>query len=232
MSVVNDWFSLFIQVLDKLPITLFMLLISLVCSLVLGVAIAIIRIKRFKVIYQIATFYLSFCRSTPLLVQLFLVYFGLPQLLLAFQIDINSMDRMIFVLISLSLHNAAYLSEVVRSAYLAVGEDQFEAAYSVGMTYTQALWRVVLPQAFVLSLPNLGNNIIELLKDTSLAFTIGIIDIMGQVRIILGNNHGIGMFEIYVVISLIYWGTCILIEMVISTLEKVLKKGKISLSKS
>lgn len=142
------------------------------------------------------------------------------------------MDRMIFVLISLSLHNAAYLSEVVRSAYLAVGEDQFEAAYSVGMTYTQALWRVVLPQAFVLSLPNLGNNIIELLKDTSLAFTIGIIDIMGQVRIILGNNHGIGMFEIYVVISLIYWGTCILIEMVISTLEKVLKKGKVSLSKS
>ena len=100
------------------------------------------------------------------------------------------------------------------------------------MTYTQALRRIILPQAFVISLPNIGNNIIELLKDTALAFTIGIIDIMGQVRIIIGNNHGMGMFEVYVVISLVYWGTCILIETAIGYLEKVLQKGRISISKN
>lgn len=227
----QDWTDLFVRVIDKLPLTLFMTVISLFFALILGLIVSIIRIQKIPVLYGIATFYLSFTRSTPLLVQLFLVYFGLPQLLLLFNIDINSWDRLVFVIIALSFHTAAYLSEVIRSAYLAVGQDQLEAAYSVGMSYPQALRRIILPQAFVISLPNLGNNIIELLKDTSLAFTIGIIDIMGQVRIILGNNYGIGMFEIYVVISLVYWGTCIAIEMVVGYAEKVFKKGHVSLSK-
>ncbi|KAB7704392.1 ABC transporter permease subunit [Bacillus aerolatus] len=227
----QDWIDLFVKVLDKLPLTLFMMVVSLFFALILGLIIAIIRIQKQPVLYGIATFYLSFTRCTPLLVQLFLVYFGLPQLLLAFNIDINSWDRLIFVIITFSLHTAAYLSEVIRSAYLAVGQEQMEAAYSVGMSYPQALKRIILPQAFVIALPNLGNNIIELLKDTSLAFTIGIIDIMGQVRIILGNNYGIGMFEIYVVISLVYWGICILIESIIGYAEKVFKKGHVGLSK-
>ncbi|MEK4030624.1 MULTISPECIES: amino acid ABC transporter permease [Bacillaceae] len=227
----QDWIDLFTKVLDKLPLTLFMMGVSLIFALILGVLIAIIRIQKQPVLYQIATFYLSFTRCTPLLVQLFLIYFGLPQLLLVFNIDINSWDRLIFVILAFSLHTAAYLSEVIRSAYLAVGEAQLEAAYSVGMSYSQALRRIILPQAFVIALPNLGNNIIELLKDTSLAFTIGIIDIMGQVRIILGNNHGMGMFEVYIVISLVYWGACIVIEMIISFAEKMFKKGHVGLSK-
>ena len=227
----QEWIDLFTKVLDKLPLTLFMMGASLFFALILGVLIAIIRIQKQPILYQMATFYLSFTRCTPLLVQLFLVYFGLPQLLLVFNIDINSWDRLIFVIITFSFHTAAYLSEVVRSAYLAVGEAQLEAAYSVGMSYPQALRRIILPQAFVIALPNLGNNIIELLKDTSLAFTIGIIDIMGQVRIILGNNHGMGMFEIYIVISLVYWGACIVIEAIIGYAERVFKKGHIGLSK-
>ncbi|MFD1707407.1 amino acid ABC transporter permease [Siminovitchia sediminis] len=230
-SGLSGWMDLFIKVLQKLPLTLLMLGLSLFFAIILGVLIAVIRIQKQPVLYQLATFYLSFTRCTPLLVQLFLVYFGLPQLLLAFNIDINSWDRLVFLVIAFSFHTGAYLSEVFRSAYLAVGEDQLEAAYSVGMSYPQALFRIILPQAFVVSLPNLGNNIIELLKDTSLAFTIGIIDIMGQVRIILGNNHGMGMFQIYVVISLVYWGTCILIESIIGYLEKLFKKGRVSLSR-
>ena len=227
----QDWVDLFVRVLDKLPLTLFMMVISLFFALILGLIIAIIRIQKYPFLYGIATLYLSFTRSTPLLVQLFLIYFGLPQLLLVFSIDINSWDRLVFAIMAFSFHTGAYLSEVIRSAYLAVGQDQLEAAYSVGMSYPQALIRIILPQAFVISLPNLGNNIIELLKDTSLAFTIGIIDIMGQVRIILGNNHGIGMFEVYVVISIVYWVTCIIIESVVAFTEKVLKKGHVGLSK-
>ncbi|MBA4537262.1 amino acid ABC transporter permease [Bacillus aquiflavi] len=230
-SGVGDWLDLFVKVLEKLPLTLLMLGLSLFFSFILGIIIAVIRIKKKLILYQMATVYLSFTRSTPLLVQLFLVYFGLPQLLLAFNIDINNWDRLVFLIITFSLHTAAYLSEVFRSAYIAVGHDQLEAAYSVGMSYFQALRKIILPQAFIISLPNLGNNIIELLKDTSLAFTIGIIDIMGQVRIILGNNHGMGMFQIYVVISLVYWGTCIIIESVISYMEKTFKKGRVSLLK-
>jgi L-cystine transport system permease protein len=99
------------------------------------------------------------------------------------------------------------------------------------MNYFQSLRRIILPQAFVAALPNLGNAAISLLKDTALAFSIGIIDIMGQVRLILGNNYGIGMFEIYVTISLVYWSMCIVIEIIVSYLEKHLKKGRVSISK-
>ena len=114
----------------------------------------------------------------------------------------------------------AYLSEVFRSAYSSVGKDQLEAAYIVGMTDTQALIRIIIPQAFLIALPNLGNYTIDLVKDTAIAFTIGLIDIMGQVKIILGNNYGIGMFEVYVIIAIVYWLICMSIELVTMLLER------------
>lgn len=227
----HDWLKLLWQVVDKLPLTLFMLGLSLLFSLLLGFVIALIRIQKKPVLSKMATIYLSFMRCTPLLVQLFLVYFGLPQLLLLVHIDINSWSRITFLVIAFSLHTAAPLSEVIRSAYLSIDNGQFEAAYSIGMNYFQSLRRIILPQAFVAALPNLGNATISLLKDTALAFSIGIIDIMGQVRLILGNNYGIGMFEIYVTISLVYWSMCIVIEIIISNLEKHFKKGRVSISK-
>ncbi|WP_374187634.1 amino acid ABC transporter permease [Priestia aryabhattai] len=227
----HDWLKLLWQVVDKLPLTLFMLGLSLLFSLLLGFVIALIRIQKKPVLSKMATIYLSFMRCTPLLVQLFLVYFGLPQLLLLVHIDINSWSRITFLVIAFSLHTAAPLSEVIRSAYLSIDKGQFEAAYSIGMNYFQSLRRIILPQAFVAALPNLGNATISLLKDTALAFSIGIIDIMGQVRLILGNNCGIGMFEIYVTISLVYWSMCIVIEIIVSYLEKHLKKGRVSISK-
>ncbi|KRF53479.1 amino acid ABC transporter permease [Bacillus sp. Soil531] len=227
----HDWLKLLWQVVDKLPLTLFMLGLSLLFSLLLGFVIALIRIQKKPVLSKMATIYLSFMRCTPLLVQLFLVYFGLPQLLLLVHIDINSWSRITFLVIAFSLHTAAPLSEVIRSAYLSIDKGQFEAAYSIGMNYFQSLRRIILPQAFVAALPNLGNATISLLKDTALAFSIGIIDIMGQVRLILGNNYGIGMFEIYVTISLVYWSMCIVIEVIVSYLEKHLKKGRVSISK-
>lgn len=227
----HDWLKLLWQVVDKLPLTLFMLGLSLLFSLLLGFVIALIRIQKKPVLSKMATIYLSFMRCTPLLVQLFLVYFGLPQLLLLVHIDINSWSRITFLVIAFSLHTAAPLSEVIRSAYLSIDKGQFEAAYSIGMNYFQSLRRIILPQAFVAALPNLGNATISLLKDTALAFSIGIIDIMGQVRLILGNNYGIGMFEIYVTISLVYWSMCIVIEIIVSNLEKHFKKGRVSISK-
>ncbi|MED3943499.1 amino acid ABC transporter permease [Priestia megaterium] len=227
----HDWLKLLWQVVDKLPLTLFMLGLSLLFSLLLGFVIALIRIQKKPVLSKMATIYLSFMRCTPLLVQLFLVYFGLPQLLLLVHIDINSWSRITFLVIAFSLHTAAPLSEVIRSAYFSIDKGQFEAAYSIGMNYFQSLRRIILPQAFVAALPNVGNATISLLKDIALAFSIGIIDIMGQVRLILGNNYGIGMFEIYVTISLVYWSICIVIEIIVSYLEKHLKKGRVSISK-
>lgn len=231
-SSIHEWGTLFQQVLSRLPLTLLMLVASLMVGLFLGTLIAVIRIRKIPVLHQLMAIFISFSRCTPLLVQLFLIYFGLPQLLSAFGIYINDVSPLIFAIATFSLHISAYLAEVIRSAYIAVGEDQLEACYSVGMTYSQALRRVILPQAFVLALPNMGNTIIELLKDTVLAFTIGVVDIMGQVRIIIGNNYGLGMFQVYVVISIVYWGTCAFIEVIIHQLEKHFKKGRINVAKS
>lgn len=228
----QQWGILFAQIMERLPITIAMLIAALILGLILGTIIAIIQIKRIPFLHQCMTLFISFSRCTPLLVQLFLVYFGVPQLLSAFGIYINDLTPFIFAVVTFALHISAYLAEVIRSAYLAVGEAQLEACYSIGMTYTQALRRVILPQAFVLALPNLGNTIIDLFKDTSLAFTIGVVDIMGQARLIVGNNYGLGMFKVYIIISLIYWGVCIIIEIIIHQIEQRFKKGHVNVAKT
>lgn len=111
----KEFVSLSLQLIDKVPITLFILIVSIFFSLILGVAVALVRIRKKPVSYAIATFYLSFTRGTPALVQLLLVYFGLPKLLSLININISSWDKTVFVIITFSLHDAAALSEVIRS---------------------------------------------------------------------------------------------------------------------
>lgn len=226
------WGTLFAQIIARLPLTLFMLITALILGLILGTLIAIIRIKKIPILNELTLIFISFSRCTPLLVQLFLIYFGLPQLLAAFDIYLNEITPLAFAIATFGIHISAYLGEVIRSAYIAVGEEQLEACYSVGMTYSQALRRVILPQAFVLALPNMGNTIIDLLKDTTLAFTIGVLDIMGQAKLIIGNSYGLGMFQVYIVISIVYWATCAIIEYIIHRLEVRFKKGHINVAKS
>ena len=222
---IENLIKLTLQIAAKLPVTLMVTGLSLFFGFFLGIIIAIIRMGKNQVLYAVATFFISFMRCTPALVQLFLIFYGLPQLLLLLHIDINDWDVIIFVVITFSLHIAAFLSEMIRSAYIAVGIEQLEAAYSIGMTSFQAMRRIMLPQLFFIALPNLGNNAITLLKETSVAFTIGLVDIMGQARIYLGNNYGMNMFEIYIIISLFYWGICIAIEGSVAYMEKTLGKG-------
>ncbi|QLK86767.1 amino acid ABC transporter permease [Staphylococcus sp. 17KM0847] len=207
-----DWFHLFDQVLQQLPITLFMIGTALVFALILGFLLAIIRIRRTPILNTLVRIFLSFSRSTPLILQLFLVYFALPQLLLFVGIDINHLSRLFFAILAFTLHSGAYLSEVIRAGYQSVPHAQIEAGLTVGMSYPQIIRRIILPQSLRNSLPNLTTQIIELIKDTSLAFTIGIIDMMGQVQLIIDNNYGLGMLEVYVVISIIYWGLSLIVQ--------------------
>ncbi|UXR78142.1 MULTISPECIES: amino acid ABC transporter permease [unclassified Staphylococcus] len=207
-----DWPSLFQQVLQQLPITLVMIVTALFFALILGLILAIIRIRRVLVLNPIVRIFLSFSRSTPLVLQLFLVYFALPQVLLFIGIDINQWSRLFFAILAFTLHSGAYLSEVIRAGYQSVPYAQVEAGLTVGLTYPQVVRRIIVPQALRNSLPNLTTQIIELIKDTSLAFTIGIIDMMGQVQLIIGNNYGLGMLEVYVVISIIYWALALIVQ--------------------
>jgi L-cystine transport system permease protein len=228
---VDNTLKLVQAIAERLPVTLTMLVLSLLFGLLLGLVLALARIHKRPIPYALATFYLSFMRCTPTIVQLFLVYYGLPQLLRLFGINVNDWDVMIFAVITFSLHSAAYFSEVIRSAYLAVGQGQLEAAYSIGMGYGQAIRRILLPQAFGIAIPPLGNNVISLLKETSLAFSIGIVDIMGKAQIIIGNNYGINIFRVYIAVAAFYWVLSMLIETIFGRLEKRYKKGHVSLAK-
>ncbi|MCY1037890.1 amino acid ABC transporter permease [Staphylococcus nepalensis] len=219
-----NWLSLFGQVLQQLPLTLLIFVLSFVFALILGFVLASIRIKKIKILSTIVRVYLSFIRSTPLILQLFLAYFALPQLLLIIQIDINHFSRLFFVILAFTLHTGAYLSEIIRAGYQSVDYSQIEAGLSVGLSYPRILKEIIIPQALRNSIPNLTTQIIELLKDTSLAFTIGIIDMMGQVKLIIGNNYGLGMLEVYIVISIIYWSIALIIQSTFALINKRAQK--------
>jgi len=219
MQSVN-WLDLLSQVLQQLPITLLMIVTSLIFALILGFILAIVRIRKIKILTPIVRLYLSFIRSTPLLLQLFLVYFALPQLLLLVHIDINHFSRLFFVILAFTLHTGAYLSEIIRAGYQSVDYRQIEAGLSIGLSYPRILKEIVIPQALRNSIPNLTTQIIELVKDTSLAFTIGIIDMMGQVKLIIGNNYGLGMLEVYIVISIVYWAIALIIQGTLALIDK------------
>lgn len=219
-----NWLSLFGQVLQQLPLTLLIFVLSFVFALILGFVLASIRIKKIKILSTIVRVYLSFIRSTPLILQLFLAYFALPQLLLIIQIDLNHFSRLFFVILAFTLHTGAYLSEIIRAGYQSVDYSQIEAGLSVGLSYPRILKEIIIPQALRNSIPNLTTQIIELLKDTSLAFTIGIIDMMGQVKLIIGNNYGLGMLEVYIVISIIYWSIALIIQSIFALINKRAQK--------
>ncbi|MDW4319968.1 amino acid ABC transporter permease [Staphylococcus saprophyticus] len=223
MQSVN-WLDLLYQVLQQLPLTLLMIVLSLIFALILGFILATIRLQKIKLLSPVVKVYISFIRSTPLLLQLFLVYFALPQLLLFVHIDINHFSRLFFVILAFTLHTGAYLSEIIRAGYQSVDYRQIEAGLSIALTYPRILKEIILPQALRNSIPNLTTQIIELVKDTSLAFTIGIIDMMGQVKLIIGNNYGLGMLEVYIVISVVYWLIALIIQGVFTIIDKRAQK--------
>lgn len=231
------------KLLQALPVTMEITIFAAIGGLVLGFFIAIVKIKKIRVLNQICGIYVSFMRGTPLLVQLFLSYYGLPVFLeflnekSGSNWDINSIPAIAFVFLSFSLNEAAYNSETIRSAILAVDKNEIEAGIAMGMTNFQIMRRITLPQALVVALPNLGNSFISLLKNTSLAFTVSVLDIMGASKVASGRN--LRFFEVYIAAALIYWVVCILIEIITKKVEqkidvkrKDIKKGGTGIVKS
>ncbi|MBF6035294.1 MULTISPECIES: cystine ABC transporter permease [Pseudomonas] len=162
----------------------------------LGFSLALMRLSRFKVANWIARIYVSFFRGTPLLVQLFVIYFGLPQVGI-------ELDPIPAALIGLSLNMAAYICEILRSSISSIERGQWEAAASIGMTRAQTLRRAILPQAMRTALPALGNSFISLVKDTAQAATIQVPELLRQAQLISARNFEI--FTMYLSAALLYW---------------------------
>lgn len=217
------------KILSALPVTLNIAIVTMIFSLILSFFVALARINKIKVVSKLATIYVSFIRGTPLLVQIYLSYYGIPKVLnhmnarFGWALNVNNVPIIVFVYVAFILNMSAYMSETFRAAILSVEKGQMEAAISVGMTKWQAMKRIVLPQAFVIALPNFGNSFIGLIKDTSLAFVVSIVELMGKAKIV--GAQGLNFFEVYIVVALIYWGVCIIVEKLLAILEKKVRIG-------
>ncbi|AIR88683.1 cystine ABC transporter permease [Pseudomonas cremoricolorata] len=165
-------------------------------GLMLGFALALMRLSRLWPVSWLARIYVSFFRGTPLLVQLFVIYYGLPQVGL-------ELDPLPAALIGFSLNMAAYTCEILRAAISSIDKGQWEACASIGMTRAQALRRAILPQAMRTALPPLGNSFISLVKDTALAATIQVPELFRQAQLITARTFEV--FTLYLAAALIYW---------------------------
>lgn len=211
--------------LRYLPVTFEIVLIATTAGVVLAIFLAAARIYQIPVAKWISRIFVSFILGTPILVQMFIIYYGLPLVLWnVFGIDINGWDKLIFVLITYALNQSAFLAEIFRSAILSVPVGQTEAGYSVGLTGVQTFMRIVLPQAFRVAIPSFSVNLVGLFQDTSLAFMIGIIDIMGKAKLLQTSTQHV--LECYIIIAVVFVCISVAIRLVFRALDQKLQYGR------
>ena len=209
------------EVFPYLSVTLGVTISVIFFGSLLGGLIAWGRVSGGRLVRSLAAGYIYVLRCTPSIVLLFLIFYGLPKFFLeAFDYDINGLSRAVFVIISFTLLYAASSSEVMRAAYLSVNHGQYEAAVSIGLSPFTALRRIVLPQAAVVALPNFGNSVLNLMKEGSLAYTIGLIDLLGEGNLIISRQYGGSALEVYIAVGLIYLGLAFVITRSVFLLEQ------------
>lgn len=218
----------FPEVLKAVPMTLMIAVISMLLGLGLGFLIALCRIYKVPVLNKLASLYVSFIRGTPMLVQIYVIFYGTPIFLaflnrtLNWNLPADDISPMIYALLAFTINSAAYQSEIIRSGLGSTDSGQMEAAHSVGLTTAQALLRIIIPQALIVALPNFGNAFIGLIKGTSLAFAMKVIEIMAVAKIVAGDGYR--YLEMYLDASIIYWMICLVLELSIARLEKWLRR--------
>jgi polar amino acid transport system permease protein len=191
-------------------------MVSIAIATVLALVAALGRLSGNGVAFGLATFYISFFRGTPLLLQVLLIYLGLPQMGLV-------LEAVPAGVIALSLCYGAYMAEIFRAGILAVGRGQREAALSLGLRPSQSMRLVILPQAMRLVIPPTGNQFIAMLKDSSLVSVMGVWELM-----YLARTYGRGEFkymEMLISAALIYWLLSAVFEVIQSRIERHFGKG-------
>ena len=208
------FFEQFPRRIVKVPFTFFLGTIAFILALFMGILLALAKNSRIRLIRGSAALYVSYFRSTPYITQLFILYFGLPQI-----IDpLKAMTAETALIISISMNSAAFISEIIRGGLLSVNKGQMEAAVSIGLTRFQALRKIIFPQAFVVALPGLGNSFISMLKSTAMGFTIGVVELLAKAKI--GSATSYRYLESYMAVGIIYWGMMLMIGYFQKKLEK------------
>ncbi|MEV0673065.1 ABC transporter permease subunit [Mycobacterium sp. NPDC050441] len=198
-----------------LTMTIPLTIISFAIGLVIALAVALARLSSNVVLSNIARFYISIIRGTPLLVQLFIVFFALPE----FGVKIDPFPAAV---IAFSLNVGGYAAEIIRSAIQSIPKGQWEAAETIGLNYTGTLQRIILPQAARVAVPPLSNTLISLVKDTSLASTILVTELLRQAQIIAAPTFE--FFALYGTAAIYYWVICLVLSFGQSRLERRLER--------
>ncbi|SMC46236.1 amino acid ABC transporter permease [Papillibacter cinnamivorans] len=210
-------------ILKALPVTAFISVFSMLLGGLLGLLIALIRYYKIPVLDRLFRVYVSLIRGFPLMVQLYLAYFGLPFYINMYcqSVGIDNLAKNIpplaFAVFAFSVNTSAYVSEVFRSALDSLDKGQREACSSIGMTSFQTMAHILLPQAMVAAIPNLVNLFLGNIKASTLAYMISVHEMMG-VAVVLANR-AYNYLEIYIVTAVIYWLLCVLLERVFARME-------------
>lgn len=211
-------------ILEALPnlllgavVTLQLTAVTVLLGMILGSLIGIARLSASRPMSVAARVYIDFFRGTPLLVQIFMIYFGLPALIKGLGLAF-SLNQWAAAIIALTLNSAAYIAEIVRGAIQSIERGQHEASESLGLGPTQTMRYVIFPQAFRRMIPPLGNEFISLLKDTSLVAVIGFEELFRRGQLIVAQNYR--SFEIYFAVALVYLILTLLSSQAFGLLER------------
>lgn len=212
------FFSLFPKLFLKIPYTLWLGFIAFVIALVFGLILEICYTSRNKVLRFLSGIYISYFRSTPYITQLFIFYFGLPQII----IPMRNISASTTIVVTIAMNSAAFISEIIRGGLLSVDKGQREAALSIGMSPLSMYKEIILPQAFVSAFPALGNSFISMIKNTAVGFTVGIRDILAEAKIMAAST--LNFFEAYIAVGILYWIILVILDKMLKHYESKICK--------
>ncbi|MCT4592938.1 MAG: amino acid ABC transporter permease [Anaeromicrobium sp.] len=210
--------SVFPLLLDALGTTLFISITSFILAIVLGVLLALGVHFKVKVVSTLTSIYISFFRGTPLMIQIFFFYFGLPKIMPF----MKSCSPHTALIICLGLNAAAYICEAIRGSIDSVEKGQYDACKAFGMSKFQSMYRIILPQGLISAIPPISSSLIDIIKGSSLGLTIGVLDIMSVAQVEAASSFK--YFEVYITAILIYWVLSIILNIMQNKLEKQVRK--------
>jgi len=207
------------ELLSALPLTLGIMFVAIAVGFCLALIATTFRVYRIPVVGQLADLYVSYARSVPVVLQLFVAFYGLP--LVSSLVGLGDVfSANIASMIGLSLYHGGYLSEVMRPAFLAVERGQHDAADSLGYSFRQKMRRVIGPQAVHIALPGYGNAIIYLIHNVALVMYIGAADLMATAHLIMERDYNQYQFGTYLVLAVIYSLLCLVAWLIVRFFER------------
>lgn len=223
MKILDNIIQSLPVLLQGAVITVEITAISVFLGTLIGLIASLGRLSKARIPRMLAGIYIDFIRGTPLLVQIFIIYFGIPAFMRVLTGEIWRVNEWVAAITACSINSGAYIAEIFRAGIQSIDRGQMEAARSLGMTHGQAMFHIILPQAFKRVIPPLGNEFIAMLKDTSLLAVIGFEEMFRKGQLIVAVKYN--PFEIYLTVAFLYLIMTLSISRWVAYMERRLQTG-------